>query len=467
MFVQRIYDCDLAHASWLIGCQSTKEALLIDPARDICRYVHIAKSNGLQITAVAETHIHADFLSGSAEFANAMDTTCYLSACGDSDWQYQWPVHSDANVCFIQDGDTFNIGSITVTVLHTPGHTPEHICFVVHDKATADPVGIATGDFVFVGDLGRPDLLETAAGVEGAMVPSAKQLHVSCKRFLDLEDYLQVWPAHGAGSACGKALGAIPQSTVGYERRTNPPLQLVGNESAFVEFMLDGQPEAPLYFARMKRMNRDGIPILGGLPTPRQIDDPVELASIASSKTVIDTRPWREVQAGHLPNSIWSPANENFHRFAGSFVDDNEEIVFIVSEDQLDRALRNAIRIGLDNVVAWATPSLIEEVGNLETMPEISASELVARSNTHVLDVRRSSEYVRGSIDDAVNCAHTRLLDRLAEIDISKRWVVNCHGGSRSAASCMALKRKGFDVTNLAGGFSGWKALKETCMPTQ
>ena len=467
MFIERIYDDDLAHASWLIGCQSTKEALLIDPARDICRYLQIAHSHGLKISAVAETHIHADFLSGAAEFASAMNTTCYLSACGDSDWQYQWPVNSGTDVCFLNDGDTFNIGSVKVSVMHTPGHTPEHICFVVYDKDSEDPVGIATGDFVFVGDLGRPDLLETAIGIEGAMERSAEHLHQSCQRFLAMDDYLQVWPAHGAGSACGKSLGAIPQSTVGYEKRTSPPLQLVGDTASFVEFMLEDQPEPPLYFARMKRMNRDGIPLLGGLPAPKQIHDPIELVSFVSTKTVIDSRPWRDVQAGHLPNTIWSPANENFHRYAGSFVDDNEEIVFIVSEDQLDRAIRNAIRIGLDNIVAWATPSVIEEVASLETMPEINADELVARSDTHVLDVRRSSEYSRGAIDGAINCTHTRLLDRLDEIDTSKKWVVNCHGGSRSAASCMALRREGFDVTNLAGGYRGWKAHKEACLPTQ
>jgi hydroxyacylglutathione hydrolase len=441
--------------------------MLIDPARDICRYVQIAHEAGLKIKAVAETHIHADFLSGAAEFANAISATCYLSACGGSDWQYTWPANSDANVCFLNDGDTFNIGSVSMTVMHTPGHTPEHICFVVHDRNTTDPVGIATGDFVFVGDLGRPDLLETAAGIEGAMERSAEELHHSCERFLEMDDYLQVWPAHGAGSACGKALGAIPQSTIGYEKRTSPPLQLVGDATSFIEFMLDGQPEPPLYFARMKRMNRDGIPILSGLPTPRQIDDPTELASFASTKTVIDTRPWRAVRSGHLPNSIWSPADENFHRFAGSFVDVSEEIVFIVSEDQLDRAIRNAIRIGLDNIVAWSTPSTIAEVANLETMAEITVDELVCRSKPHVLDVRRSSEFSRGAIDDAYNCAHTRLLDRLTELDTSKQWVVNCHGGTRSAASCMALKREGFEVTNLAGGYSGWKAFKEACLPTR
>jgi len=467
MLVQRIYDDDLAHAAWMIGCQSTRTALLIDPARDICRYLQVAKDAGLQITAVAETHIHADFLSGTAEFSIATDVVCYLSGCGDSDWQYRWPADSDANVQLVKDGDTFNIGSVSFTVVHTPGHTPEHICFMVKDKDEDDPIGIATGDFVFVGDLGRPDLLETAAGVEGAMEVSAKQLHSSCQWFLAMDDSLQVWPAHGAGSSCGKALSAVPQSTVGCEKRTSPPLQLVGDEDAFVEYMLAGQPEPPRYFARMKRMNRDGVPLLGSLPSPKRIDDPQELASFASSRTVIDTRPWSEVRNGFLSGTIWSPPNSSFHRFAGSFVDAGDEIVLIVSKDQLDRALRNSIRIGLDRIVAWSEPSVIKQIPDLETMSEINSSELVSRKNADVLDVRRLVEFEDGAIDGAINVVHTRLMDNLCDIDKSKSWVVNCYGGGRSAATCMALRREGFDVTNLAGGYKGWKSLQDSCIQSQ
>ena len=467
MFVQRIYDDDLAHAAWLIGCQSSRTALLIDPARDICRYLKIAKDAGLQITAVAETHIHADFLSGTAEFAKATGATCYLSGCGDADWQYSWPADSDAQVHLLQDGDTFNVGSVSFNVVHTPGHTPEHICFVVKENDADDPIGIATGDFVFVGDLGRPDLLETAAGIEGAMEKSAKQLHQSCQWFLELDDCLQVWPAHGAGSSCGKALGTDPKSSVGHERQTSPPLQLVGDEPAFVGYMLSGQPEPPLYFARMKRMNRDGVPMLGSLPNPKRIVDPEELLPAASSMTVIDTRSWHEVKKGYLPGSIWSPPNNSFHRFAGSFVSEDEEILLIVSEEQLDRAVRNSIRIGLDKIVAWSDPSVIAQLSSLETMPEIDADELVSRNEANILDVRKSSEFIGGAIDGAINCAHTRLLDRLSEIDKSKSWVVHCLGGGRSAAACMALRREGFDVINLAGGYKSWKTLEETSIPAK
>jgi len=304
-------------------------------------------------------------------------------------------------------------------------------------------------------------LLETAAGIQGVMQASAQQLHTTCQRFMNFDDYVQVWPAHGAGSACGKALGAVPQSTIGYEKRTSPPLQLVGDEQAFVTFMLTGQPEPPLYFARMKRMNRDGIPLLGGLPDPQQIVTPEHLTQVSLSKTVIDMRPWDEVRDGHLPNTIWSKANADFHRFAGSFVDDDEEIVLIVSEENLDRALRNAIRIGIDKIVAWATPEVLMKVENKETMSEISSCELEELHDVSILDVRRLSEFENGAIEGAINIAHTRLLDRLDSLDKTKSWVVNCHGGSRSAASCMALRRKGYTVTNLAGGYSGWEKYSE------
>ncbi len=457
MLVERIYDEDLSQAAWLIGCQATGEALLIDPERDICRYLEIAEQAGLAITAVTETHIHADFLSGCYEFATSTKARCYLSEHGGDDWSYTWPKQSGVPVTYVKDGDTFSIGNISVTVVHTPGHTPEHISFLIHDANTAEPIGYATGDFVFVGDLGRPDLLETAAGLKGAMVASAQQLHTTCQRFLEMEDYVQIWPAHGAGSSCGKALGAVSQTTVGYEKRTSPPLQYVGDEQAFVDFMLADQPEPPLYFARMKQMNRDGIPLLGALPVPRKIESATELFEQSKTKTVIDTRPWDQVRDGYLPNTIWSKANSDFHRFAGSYLRGDENIILIVSQGELDRAIRNAIRIGIDNIVAWAEPELLHQVDGLDTMKEITALQFEQMDKVHVLDVRRLIEFEQGSISGAINIAHTRLFDRLSELDKGKEWVVNCHAGSRSAAACMALKQEGFSVTNLAGGYKGWK----------
>jgi hydroxyacylglutathione hydrolase len=190
MFFRQIFDEQLAQYAYLIGCQRTGEALIIDPERDVERYMEIAAAEDLRIVAATETHIHADFLSGCRQMAESYGVRVYLSDEGDADWKYGWHELGDYDVTFIRDGDTFSIGNIQVKVLHTPGHTPEHVSFLVTDLGggATDPVGIASGDFVFVGDLGRPDLLETAAGVQGAREPSARRLYASSRRFLELPD---------------------------------------------------------------------------------------------------------------------------------------------------------------------------------------------------------------------------------------------------------------------------------------
>ena len=214
MFFKRFYDDGLAQASYLIGCESTGEAVVVDPNRDIGQYVAAATADKLRITHVTETHIHADFVSGSRELADRADAKLLLSGEGGRDWQYAFAAQSHAQL--LNDGDSFTVGRVRIDVIHTPGHTPEHLAFLVTDLASSDkPTGLLSGDFVFVGDVGRPDLLERAAKKVGTMEAAAHQLFRSIQRFRELPDYLQLWPGHGAGSACGKSLGAMPQSTVG------------------------------------------------------------------------------------------------------------------------------------------------------------------------------------------------------------------------------------------------------------
>jgi len=242
MYFKQIFDKKLAQYAYLIGCQATGEAIVIDPMRDVDQYREIAEEEGLKITAAADTHIHADYVSGLRELAE-QGVKVYASDEGGDDWKYEWLIDSNYNYELVTEGDSFNIGNIKFDVRHTPGHTPESVSFMVTDGAATDePMGILTGDFVFVGDVGRPDLLETAAGQEGAMKPAAKELYKSVKNFEDLPEYLQVWPAHGSGSACGKALGAVPESTVGYELRFSPAFKAATSENEFVDFILDGQP---------------------------------------------------------------------------------------------------------------------------------------------------------------------------------------------------------------------------------
>ena len=271
---------------------------------------------------------------------------------------------------FLRDGDTFRVGNIEIRAVHSPGHTPEHLAYLVtdHGGGASTPMGIASGDFVFVGDLGRPDLLESAAGQAGAQDPAARMLYDSVQRFLDLDDQLQVWPGHGAGSACGKALGAIPQSTVGYERAYNGSIDAARRgQDAFVEAILDAQPEPPLYFGRMKQQNRDGVPPLGALPTPRALA-PDELADLASAglgdAVVVDTRADRSAfMAAHLPGALYSPLSKQFNTVVGSFVTDPEApLVLILPEARLGEAVRDLVRIGYDRIPAYATYETLADV---------------------------------------------------------------------------------------------------------
>ncbi|MCI0434949.1 MAG: MBL fold metallo-hydrolase [Gemmatimonadetes bacterium] len=459
MLFRQITDERLAQYAYLIGCQQTNEALVIDPERDIDRYMRIAEAEGLTITAVAETHIHADFLSGSREFAERYGVTVYLPGDGPPDWQYEWVKDPKYRTVLLHDGDTFRIGNIEIRATHTPGHTLEHMSFVVTDRGggATQPMGVATGDFVFVGDLGRPDLLESAAGIEGMMRPSAERLYHSAVKFLDLPDYMMVWPGHGAGSACGKALGAVPETTVGYERRFSPAIAAVqAGESEFVDFILAGQPEPPPYFARMKKLNKEGPPILGAIPEPGRmsIQDLAALSTRGDS-IVLDTRRDRPAfMAAHLRGSIHAPFNRTFPTIAGSYVDPEQSIYLIVSENNREAAVLDLIRIGLDRVVGWASPEQLDEWvregGDVATTEVIDFDEVERRRQSGdpiILDVRGASEYADGHIEDAVNIAHTRLAPRRADVPRGGRLHVHCEGGGRAGSAASFLEREGFEVT--------------------
>ncbi len=469
MFLRMVYDDKLAEAAYVIGCQRTGEAIVIDPERDVDRYEALAAANGLRIVAAAETHIHADFVSGSRELAER-GAMVYVSDEGDADWKYQWLNAKVGGGSYrhrlLKDGDTFMVGNIEFKAVHTPGHTPEHLSFMVTDRGGgADkPMGVATGDFLFVGDVGRPDLLESAAGIKGKADPSAHRLYGTVRKFMDWPDYLQVWPAHGAGSACGKALGAVPTSTVGYEKMFNPSVRAARSEREFVDFILDAQPEPPLYFARMKRDNKLGPKVLGSVPRPAAmgIDD---LKAVDGRKVaVIDTRPWAAFRAAHVPGSLHIPLNNTFNTDAGSLVAEDEPIVLIVEPSRVDEAVRDLIRVGLDRIVGWfdvSTMGALTAAGGTnatidERTPE-AARAMIDTVRPFVLDVRRKTEFEEGHIDGATNIAHTRLLSRLAEVPRDRPILVNCRSGARSARACSLLRRHGYDCTNVAGGFLGWQ----------
>lgn len=464
MLLKQIYDKKLSQYAYLIGCQATGEALLVDPERDIDRYRKIAGQEGLEITAVAETHIHADFLSGCREFGEQFDVMIYLSGEGGEDWSYEW-IHREKqsggpyNVELLNDGDTFQIGHIDVNVLHTPGHTPEHLSYLVTDSGggTDQPMGLISGDFVFVNDVGRPDLLESAANVEGVMEPSARSMYESLQDFLELPDHLQIWPGHGAGSACGKALGAVPQTTVGYEKRVNPMLEAAQKgEDQFVSEILKDQPEPQMYFARMKRDNKQGPPVLGNLPEPKALTASELMQEVEKNEaTIIDTRYDRSAYMDqHLPGSLYSPADKFFNTVVGSLLEDDTcPIILIVDEPDLAECVRDLIRIGYDNVVGYADQKVlnqyVERGGPVESIDEItfdSVDELRKAPEHQVLDVRLQSEYEDGHISNALNASYTRLPEYLEKLPVDQTFLVHCATGRRAAAASSYLTSQGREV---------------------
>ncbi len=457
MFFRQIFEPKLAQNAYLIGCQQTGEAIVIDPQRDVDRYLEIAAEEGLKIVAAAETHIHADFLSGARELAARVGATAYLSDEGDQDWKYQWAGEEGYDVRLLEDGDTLSIGKIELRAVHTPGHTPEHMSFMVTDRGGGanEPMGMASGDFVFVSDLGRPDLLESAAGEVGQMEPSARTLYRSVQSFLELPDYLQVWPGHGAGSACGKALGAVPDSTVGYERRFNAAIAAAKRgEDAFVEAILEGQPEPPLYFGRMKRENKLGPALLGALPAPAEIGaDELAALSGRTDVAVVDTRIDRSAyMAGHLPGSLYAPLDKTFPTITGSYVETGVPIYLIAEPERVEEAVRDLVRIGLDEITGYATPESLAEVGRslalatTEVVDFPRALEIGDSADARFVDVRRQTEFDAGHLPEAQNIAHTRLLARADEIEPGKRLLVYCRTGARAAAASSLLERLGHQV---------------------
>ena len=472
MFFRMVYDEKLAQAAYLIGCQQTGESVVIDPQRDVDRYLDLAKREGLRIALAAETHVHADFLSGVRELAERGATACVSGAAGE-EWTPRWISGKKKDgggyaSRVLRDGDTIRVGQVELRAIHTPGHTPEHLSYAVTDlgAGASEPMGIVTGDFVFVGDLGRPDLLESAAGQAGAAGPAARALHESAARFAELPEFLQVWPAHGAGSACGKALGAVPQSTVGYERRHNPGLRAAAaGEREFVEYILAGQPEPPLYFARMKRLNRDGPPLLGDLPRPRRIGAD-ELESVDGRRaSVVDTRAWKEFSAGHLLGSFYLPLNRSFTTDAGSMLDSDQPVTLVLEGRRAEEAVRDLVRIGIDRIEGFIEPAdlgaFAARGGRVSTADDVSVEEagsVLKDGRAYFLDVRRASEFAGGHIPGARNTSHTRLAGAMDGLPRDRRIVVNCKSGGRSSRAVALLRRAGYDAVNLAGGFNAWSA---------
>ena len=461
MYLRTFFDEKLAQYSYLIGCQRTGEALVIDPARDVTPYLETAEKEGFHLAAAAETHIHADFVSGARQLAEKHDVKLYLSDEGDQDWKYGYL--EGLNVELVTDGSIIRVGNVELRVMHTPGHTPESISFELTDRGGGSevPMGIFTGDFVFVGDIGRPDLLEKAAGAVGTAESGAKAMFHSLQKFKELPEFLTVWPGHGAGSACGKSLGAVPQSTVGYELRNNWALK-EENEETFVKELLNEQPEAPTYFAVMKKVNKEGPNVLTGeeLEKVESVDEVRALATNGKT-TIVDTRPARDFADGHINGAINLPFNKAFTNWSGWVLNYERDLLLIAEDNQKGEIVKALHSIGIDRIKAYASPELLSQWDDLEGYSFISTEQLkdvYDKDDVYVVDIRKENEWNEGHIPDASHHMLGYLEDQANDIPEDKTIVVHCQSGTRSAIGTSLLQSLGFkDILNYSGGFAAWE----------
>ena len=459
MLLRYFYDEKLAQASYMVGCQMTGEAIVIDPARNIEPYLQEAKKEGMNIVATAETHIHADFVSGSLELTKRTGSKAYLSDEGDASWKYAFAKDIDAQL--VKEGDTFKIGNVTLEVMHTPGHTPEHISFLLYDRNQTQPMGIFTGDFVFVGDIGRPDLLEEAAGVKGTTAIGAEQMFDSLKKFVALPDFVQVWPGHGAGSACGKALGAIPTSTVGYEKATNWALQMT-DKDAFIKELTTDQPEPPNYFAMMKKVNKEGIQVTTEVARPEVVGSD-RLDTLVEETQVVDTRKGEDFANGHVPGTINIPYNNKFVSWAGWLVNFDKDITVIASAENVDQVQTDLQSIGLDRLRFIVPVEELDASLLTETYTDVTAEEAIEaaeKGDVFVLDVRNATEWNASHYEKAERILLGKLARDHEGLPKDQTIAVHCASGVRSRMAASVLQSLGYkDIHNILGGYGSMKTV--------
>lgn len=461
MLLERIYDEDLAQASYVIGCQAKGEAIVVDPRRDLDVYLDLAAKNGMKIVAVTETHIHADYLSGTRELAAATGAAMYVSDEGGLDWTYS---DAFAGAVRMKHGHRIELGNITVEAVHTPGHTPEHLSFLITDGAQSDEPGfMLTGDFVFVGDLGRPDLLDEAAGFVDTRFAGAKDLFASLRdRFLTLPDYVQVLPAHGSGSACGKALGAIASTTVGYERNFSWWSRYLKNddEQGFIDELLNGQPDAHAYFARMKHQNKVGPAVIGDEPELAEYTaERLSNELLADSVIFVDTRHNSQVHEGTVEGALNIPGIQKAASYGAWVYDPETEhrplVLLATSRDEAEQMRDHLIRVGIDTVRGFIT-----SLGGLDlVVPKlVQPEDLDGFEHVLLLDVRNKTEFAAGHLPGAEQLSGGRVLWNLDQLPAPDAGtiVTYCQSGVRNSVAASALRRKGYDIAELDGSYNAW-----------
>jgi hydroxyacylglutathione hydrolase len=447
---QRFFDDGLAQSSFLIGCDRTNQAVVVDPRRDAGIYAEAARQAGVSIVAAIETHIHADFVSGAHELA-ARDV---VVRCGPGS-ALGFP-HREAN-----DNERLVVGDLTLTFLHTPGHTPEHVCVLA--EQTSQPRRLLTGDLLFVGAVGRPDLLG-----EGQTRDLANQLYASLQRVMRFADDVEVHPGHGAGSLCGAGIGKDPFSTIGHERRQNPLLQCASREE-FVTAVLGDLPETPSYFKRMKRVNREGPPLLGLLDRRKPLPGirPTAAAALtADGALILDLRDQAAFAESHPVGALNAAFGPKIGYWSAWLLEENTPIILLAAEQaQANEAATQLLRVGLDRIEGWIEGGFAAwhaAALPVASFDRVSASELraelAARETLTLLDVRSVKEWAHDHIPGSVNIPLGELSGRLEELPRDARVATICEAGYRSSLAASLLAREGHSqVVNVAGGMAAYR----------
>jgi hydroxyacylglutathione hydrolase len=446
MRIERFEVPGLAQFSYMV--EDAGEAVVIDPMRDITRYLDAAAAKGWKITHVLETHIHADYASGAKALAERTGAELAVSAHDAGErFQYKMPHHG------LRDSDVVQVGRVKLTALHTSGHTPEHLSFVLQ-QGSSEPVAIFSGDFLFVGALGRPDLLG-----EKETTRLAAELYLSVsQRIAGLPDALRVYPGHGAGSLCGAGMSDNPESTLGAERATNPYFGY--GEQEFVKKILEASPEMPSYYPRMKELNSVGATAYESLPAMQALS-PAEVA--ASVATLIDLRTPQAFGEAHIPGALNLGLGGNLAMWAGWLLPPEAEVIFLgENEADCQEARPLLARVGLDGVAGYLRGGMtawIAEGRNTASMEQLSAADLEQRNRALILDVRNATERAHGGVSGAQGISLGELPAALPGLDKGRPIVAVCGSGYRSSAAASLLLRGGFlQVSHLAGGMAVWDA---------
>jgi hydroxyacylglutathione hydrolase len=452
MYFKQFYLGCLAHASYMIGANG--EAAVVDPRRDVDSYIDEAREQGLAIRHVIETHLHADFVSGHHELARRTGAKIYFGAKAGAKFDH----------VKVREGDEIRMGDVVLRFLETPGHTPESVSILVVDRSVSDvPKAVLTGDTLFIGDVGRPDLLGSKMSPQELAGMLYDSLH---DKLLALPDSVEVYPAHGAGSLCGRNISSETSSTIGQQRQFNYALKPMPKEE-FVRMMTTDLPEAPAYFSRDVAINRDGAPELAELPDPAALG-PAEVDLLRrKGAVVLDTRPSAQYGTGHVPGSLHIGLSGQFASWAGALVPPSVPVVLVAEEEEEVREARTRLaRVGVENVAGYLAGGILEwdRAGlPLATMEQVGVEELEDRMSqarvSHVLDVRRPGEWKGGHIAGAVHMPLDALAARAGELPKGEPVAVVCAGGFRSSIASSILEQQGFTrITNVVGGMAAWKS---------